>query len=339
MLPSVSFLGLKSRRIASHRLHGYGLAQLLAQQGHDVRLNPASWKTSDVVIVGKGARLPPRPRIHSGLPIVGVVSPSLEQMEEFGGRQFDFSIVGSVEEADSLAFGYIPHVYVPQVEPDPLPPLIKSRSGKLTIVYHGNREHLVELSREQIDAFRTLASEYDFRLRLVYDLRRLGKVLLEIEDCVEVEHVQWKLKSFMTDIQDADIGWAPSSIRLSDESLNLLKSAESIDRVGHITKVKRTHNHGRALLMSQLGLPVVAEMTHSHFDLYGNGSGVGGILASSQASWHRAFSSLLESDHRRRLLSEEAIRTIVPRFEATKLGKRISQEIVALHSTTRKLKT
>lgn len=143
----------------------------------------------------------------------------------------------------------------------------------------------------------------------------------------------------MTDIQDSDIGRAPSSIRLSDESLNHLKTARSMAKVEHITKVKRTHNHGRALLMSQLGLPVVAKITLSHFDLYGSESGVGGILASSQAGWHAAFSSLLKSDHRRRQLSEEAIRTIVPRFEATKIGKRISQEIVALHSTARKSKT
>lgn len=81
----------------------------------------------------------------------------------------------------------------------------------------------------------------------------------------------------MDEIQQAEIGWIPSTIATRTPQVELAKKVESsggheVESSGgheYITAVKRTHNYGRALLMTQLGLPVVAEMTHSHFDLYG----------------------------------------------------------------------
>lgn len=103
----------------------------------------------------------------------------------------------------------------------------------------------------------------------VYDWKRLDKTDLGIEDSVAIEHVQWRLESFMDEIQQAEIGWIPSTIATRTPQVELAKKVESSGGHEYITAVKRTHNYGRALLMTQLGLPVVAEMTHSHFDLYG----------------------------------------------------------------------
>lgn len=288
----ISFVGAKSSRFGSHRIHAYGFGEALEKAGETVRFSRTPTGDEDVVIFAKGCDLWRRSRFRNSRSLVGVTNPEILHLQDAGSTMMpNFLVVGSLEESDSVAFSKLPRVLVPHIEPNLLQLDAVAKRERLRIVYHGNKEHLLEVSPKALRAIKSLSSEYDFALRLIYDFKKLGKVNLGIEGFVDVEHVQWTEADFMERIQECHIGWAPSVNHLAPHS------SESENPEVLATKVKRINNHGRALLMSMLGLPVVAEMTHSHFQLYGDS--LGGSLAFSEEGWAEGFRRFLASEETR----------------------------------------
>lgn len=297
----ITFVGAKSERYGSHRIHAHGFGKALQEAGETVRFLRTPAGDEDVVIFAKGSSGWRRGKPKNPRSLVGVTNPEISLLQDAGGWvKPDFLVVASLEESDSVAFAQIPRIVVPHVEPNVPAPNTYTKKEKIHIVYHGNREHLVEASPNALKALRMLSFEFDFVLRLIYDHRRLGKVVLGIEDSVRVEHVQWARADFMKRLQECHIGWAPS---VNHSVANL---SDSGDPQRMTTTVKRIHNNGRALLMSMLGLPVVAEMAHSHFQLYGDSEG--GVLAFSEHGWADGFRLFLRSAEARDAHSRSGMR-------------------------------
>lgn len=164
MLPTVGFVGLRSARIGSHRIQGYMLAQLLTNEGHEVLINPKHSARCDILVVAEGGKAPRITYRSGNVPLVGVVSRIPEQVTPGYFRTIDFVITGSLEGSYSLASGNIPQTIAPLVEPNLPARKATWSSRRLTIRYHGNREHLAQLPKEQKKAFLRLSEKYDFCL-------------------------------------------------------------------------------------------------------------------------------------------------------------------------------
>ena len=317
----VSFVDIGKPRMGSSRIYGYFLSELLERVGLRVTLNKDLKGDEDVVIVGKGSDRLPRYLAKAPRAIFGLINPSLDRVRRFPTA--DFFVVGSQEEADSLAFTRKPRLYFPQIEPNIIsPPKTHIETEAPTLVYHGNKEHLEQISRNARQGIIAARSEQEFTIRLIYDWKRLGKADLGLGKSIPVEHIQWKQNSFQKEIQGGDIGLAFANSPTSMQAA--LKAALTPEEHAehHVYSVKRLNNVGRPLLMSQLGIPVITEISPAALSLYGHPSR--GLVCKSEESWTEAILHLAKSALARDEMAREALEFVALYFDPTEHARKFA---------------
>lgn len=323
----ISFVDIGSPRMGSSRIYGYFLSELLSRLGIVVNFNKKLEGDENIVIVGKGSDRLPSYKELSRNAHFGLINPSLARAHKY--KEADFFLVGSQEEADSLAFTGKPRLFFPQIEPSIVSPPKSHEDVRVPkLVYHGNKEHLEQLSRNAKNGILGARLEKEFSIRLVYDFKRLGKADLGLGSAVSVEHVQWRRRSFQDSIRSADIGLALASApRELQESLeNALTPSQKAEF--HVYAVKRLNNVGRALLMTQLGLPVIAELSPAALSLYGEPDR--GFVCKSEESWTEAILSLAGSAEKRQEMASVAARFAEANFDPMRHAEKLKHALVSL---------
>ena len=239
---------------------------------------------------------------------LGIINPNLDILKK---NIIDFSIVGSVEEFEYLS-DYTECILFPLIEDYFLEkPKLHKFKKKIIIGYHGNKQHLDNISPNLIDALNDLNKTQNIELHLVYDLQNLGKWNNK-NLSVKTKHIQWNKKNILKFIRFMDIGIIPS-----------LTPNNFFDRWNYFFKhqltfkFKNKTNPGRLYLFNQLGIPAIAEITPSHMQLISLNQN--GYFAYSRKSWFK-YLQLLSDDHNlRNKISFQANRSFNEKFNKEKI--------------------
>jgi len=122
-----------------------------------------------------------------------------------------------------------------------------------------------------------------------------------------------------------DIGLLPNTTRINDYELKYSMDF-GLYETDYLIRFKNKSNAGRAFVFHQLGIPVVADLTPSHFHILGNPDH--GYIVCDKNGWLKAFRELSSTEQRNRIARDakaEFDRLYNPRTWATKLHQQINE--------------
>ncbi len=231
---------------------------------------------------------------------VGAINPG------WGRTAADFAIVGSIEEHVALAPSYDRFFFWPLIERgfEDLAPRRHQAQGQLTLCYHGNTGHLGAMASLGLTAaLETFHAELGAKgqgllLKVITGEARPRWVVGRPK--VPTRFVQYDLATIADEIRSSDIGLVPNAHSSAPSRWSTWLGGRifglDVSRRDFALRFKSKSNYGRALVFQQLGVPVIADMTPSHFDLIQHGET--GFLAGNTASWLSALRALVDPELR-----------------------------------------
>lgn len=242
------------------------------------------------------------------------------------GMPIDFVIVGSLEEAASLAhyenvflYPLIERMY--QSKED-----YKTHHNKdeLVLGFHGHYPHLSKFAPYLKPALEELDQTINLQLKIITSNVnfnwKIGKPKIK-----NLSMVEWNLRTIKEELMKCDVGIVPNITTLSLENLELQKSTElGLNKTDHVIRMKNKSNAGRAFVFHQLGIPVVADLTPSNFHILGDPRC--GFIAFNKDSWIKSILKLADSKKRQSIAKaakEEFDRLYDPHVWAKRLHHNI----------------
>jgi len=206
----------------------------------------------------------------------------------------DFVIVGSNEEKISLSWH--PNVFIfPLIERNYQNTLIKHHEKKdlLRLCYHGNHLHLSSFQSSGLTrAITRLGGERKIQLDVITpDPNKKWEI--GQPDNITIMRRKWNVQTIIHDIQACDIGLVPNALctqTSTDSSIQENVRSTGISNLDFQIRFKNKSNAGRCFVFHQLGIPVVADITPSHFHILGNPKN--GFLAMNEDSWYESLNTL-----------------------------------------------
>jgi len=288
--PSILFIpSASSINTGSYRIWIKDLSFYLSELGVKCKIGSASdIQNYDIVILGKSNN-PKVKIIKDQGKKAGLINPP-------GNRLYDsdFIIAGSLEEKDSLSINKNVILF-PLIESLFQNKKIKDHQDKkvLRLCFHGHHPHLSkfepflksaldEFSKEQKIELLTIHGNSNFKWRH-------GK------PDVKVLFKSWNVKTIYEDILSCDIGLCPNATSLPRNTLQTSTDLGLYD-TDYSIRFKNKSNAGRAFVFHQLGIPVIADLTPSHFHILGNPDC--GHIAMSKDGWLNALRELACKNYR-----------------------------------------
>lgn len=195
---------------------------------------------------------------------------------------------------------------------------------KIIIAYHGNRQHIISMYPEITSALEMLAAQYEVELRLIYNVRSLGKVPNIFPDTITVKHIQWTPNVYSS-LADCHFGIVPNLMPIQKKSYRKISVSRFFleKEDDYILRFKMLSNPGRLLVFWQLGIPVVADITPSNIELVQHGKN--SYLAYDRYSYLKAFLSLSCEDTNKACRSK--LQSDYSLFDHYEQAKRFSEEL------------
>jgi hypothetical protein len=273
----------------SYRIWMKDLSHYLSQIKIDSKIGSNSDVVNhDVIILGKGDHAKAK-NIKEQNKKVGLINPA-------GGKNYnvDFIIVGSLEEKDSLSMNKNVILF-PLIERLFQNKKIKDHQDKKTLklCFHGHYPHLSKFEPFLKSALNEFSKEREIELLAIHgnpNFRwRHGK------PDIKVTFKRWNIKTIYEDISSCDIGLCPNATSLPRNTLQTSTDLGLYD-TDYSIRFKNKSNAGRAFVFHQLGIPVIADLTPSHFHILGNPDC--GHIAMSKDGWLNALRELTCKNHR-----------------------------------------
>lgn len=223
------------------------------------------------------------------------------------GENFDFAIVGSIEERISLSKDFSFIFLSPLIEAafsciDAGP---RNHSGNIKLAYHGNSLHLSAmrssgLSRA-IEEFAQLQERQGNLVSLHVITETVSPKWIWGRPDIQTSFYSYDINTIASVLSSCDIGVVPNAHSRVPGLLSsiLLRKIFRMDahRSDYILRFKSKSNFGRAMVFMQMGVPVVADLTPSHLDLIEDRRT--GFIAFNKDSWLDAFVMLADQNTRR----------------------------------------
>lgn len=282
----------------SYRIHVHDLNFYLNKIGVDSVINPKNIEEYDVIICDKGTSVNKNPN-----QLQGVITPSREDGRNL--KKFDFIIVGSAEEKASLVTWNKNSFIFPQIEKMYLgsPLKIHEQKEELVIGYHGNPNHLNHLSLGLKNALERLSETVSLKLLITKSRLASPKYWTKGRPDIKIEWVDWNLKTIKDAISQFDIGIVPNISEFAlPNSLNT-NIPDGVYKSDIKIRFKNKSNIGRALVLFQMGIPVVADITPSNMHLLANPNNGHAVL--DEQGWYSALQDLC-CPKRRQLIAQNA---------------------------------
>lgn len=282
---NILFVSKQNLNVGSHRIWIHDLCNYFHKIGVTTKIGLESDVSNfDVIIYGKN-ETPQKIKNK----IVGHINP-----DGWRKHNCDFIIVGSLEEKDSLSINRNVFIF-PLIENMFSNKPIKrhKNSSLLELCYHGNESHLTSFNPNLKSALEIFSEEKNIKLTIICgnsDFKwSIGK------PDINIDFKKWSIKSIENDIRSCDIGICPNAL----EPLN--RPHKAVTKLGfyesdYTLRFKNKSNAGRAFVFHQLGIPVIADFTPSHFHILGNPDC--GYIAMSKDGWLSALRKLSCSKHR-----------------------------------------
>jgi len=246
----------------------------------------------DVIIFGKGDYIKAQSvKANNPTKKVGVINLA----RDVADLDIDFIIVGSIEEQAShslydnvFLFPLIENMYQNNI-------MYKEHidSDILTIGYHGNITHTSKFLAGVTGALEKLSEQYPVEFVIISSALMDQSLLPK---GVEVSVEPWVQERMFNRILSFDVGVVPNAVIGDVKSESPSQGLFSTD---YEMRFKNKSNAGRAFVFHQLGIPVVADITPSHFHIMGNPDC--GHLVANEVGWYKALLKLTDFRERQRI--------------------------------------
>lgn len=308
--------------LGSNRIFIYDLCYYFNQIGISSFINPPQIKNFDIIIYSKN--IIPTKKINGKK--IGMVNPT---STDIGLLKFlDFIIVGSIEEKESIISYNSKCFLFPLIERLYLNCTHKKHISqpKIIVGYHGNSNHLNHLSLGLDKVLEKINKIHPIKLLVI------GKDFdnwIQGRPNIEIEFRKWDYQTAKSNIQEFDIGIVPN---ISDFSLSQNKDNNII--LGKYDsdislRFKNKSNIGRVLVLAQLGIPIVADITPSNMHLLANPDH--GYAVLSMEGWYQAILELLDVD-RRNFISNNAYQETKRLYDPLLWCRRLAKNLSLLFS-------
>ena len=314
-----SFYGEGNMALCSYRIHIRDMIGYLKKLGHTAVIggNPEDY---DVLIYDKRTR-----KFHNRTKIIGIITPPCDDAGVL--KTVDFVIVGSIEEKCSM-MKYNKNVFLfPQMElmnqniprkvhlpvPDDQP---------LIIGYHGNQNHLNHSVCGLSKALERLSKER--KIKFVFLCQNDKEWIEGRPEGVETEFKRWKFETCTKEVQKFDIGVVPNISEI--EHSNHLKPNITLGKYNTDMKIrfKNKSNIGRSLVLFNLGIPVVADITPCNMHILADPDN--GYAVFDEHSWYWALKELC-CEKRRNFVAENAYNETNRLYRPEKWAKSMVESI------------
>lgn len=209
----------------------------------------------------------------------------------------DLLLVSSVEQREAFQRLNANALVYPMFPDLGLSPRAHRETDETLIGYHGNKVHIVAMGQHVAPALEALAKRRSIRLRLVYNVEKLGRASKGLPDpaIVPTEHVQWTPDVYAGALAEVDVGIVPNLLPVRDPA-GALRALEvpdldvNYEPFDFLTRYKASANQGRTAVFGDLGVPVVTDFTPSAAQLIEDG--VHGHLVGGVSGWAWALDRL-----------------------------------------------
>ena len=282
----------------SYRIHINDLNIYFNKLGINSVINPRNVNDYDVIIYGKNSGIK-----YINNKIIGVVTPGSDNYDLL--KKVNFIIVGSIEEKESMIkynkncflFPQIENMYLNEI------PKIHIKKEEIVIGYHGNPNHLNHMDLGLSKALERLSKVKNIKLLVI----KSG--IAPISDWkigkpnINIEFRRWDIRNIKNIIKEFDIGIVPNISEI--EHTNKLRNNPILGMHNTDIKIrfKNKSNIGRALVLFQMGIPVVADITPSNMHILANPDN--GYAVLSEEGWYNALKNLC-CEKRRNYISQNA---------------------------------
>lgn len=258
--------------------------------------------------------------------LLGCITPNKENNTLY--KLFNFCIVGSVIEKDSL-LKYFSNIYIiPQIElmfENPKKFKIHKKKNTITIGYHGNPNHLNHLNFSCKNAINKLSKKNpNINFRFLAIMKNNNEWIVGKPN-IPIEFREYNLKTIERDLLEIDIGIVPniSGIQLNQK---LFKYDLPFGRYESdiIIRFKNKSNIGRLLVFNQLKIPVISDYTPSNMYILDNPDN--GYAVCSEEGWYNAFNELLDEKHRE-FIAENAYHEMKKKYNLDDYTNRLVNDL------------
>ena len=316
----ISFYGGGGIQLASYRMHIENLNRHFRKLGHTSTIG-GDPNNHDVLIYDKRTnKFPIRDKV------IGIITPPCDDARVL--QLVDFIIVGSIEEKCSM-MKHNKNVFVfPQIELmyRNMPRKIHHRipdDEPLVIGYHGNQNHLNHGVCGLTRALERLSKER--KIKFVFLCQNDAEwVEGRPDEGVETEFKKWKYETCTKEIQKFDIGVVPNISEI--EHSNKLKPNIKLGKYNTDMKIrfKNKSNIGRSLVLFNLGIPVVADITPCNMHILADPDN--GYAVFNEDSWYWALKELC-CEKRRNEVAENAYNEANRLYDPEKWAKSLYASI------------
>mgnify|MGYP000356494476 CR=1 FL=1 len=294
----ISFYGNGNRDLGSYRIHIEDLISYMRNLNYIVS-GGANPENTDVLIHDKRTT-----KFRNPEKVNGIITPPCDNINVL--KRVDFIIVGSIEEKCSM-IKHNKNVFIfPQIERmyQNIPRKIHCHipdSEPLIIGYHGNEFHLNHSVNGLKQALERLSMER--KIKFIFVCQRDDGWVEGIPNGVECEFKKWKYATCTKEIQAFDIGVVPNISEIDDS--NRLKANVMLGKYNTDMKIrfKNKSNIGRSLVLFNLGIPVVADITPCNMHILANPNNGYGVF--NEDGWYNAMKELC-CEKRRNFVAENA---------------------------------
>ena len=221
-------------------------------------------------------------------------------------KKIDLIIIDSLEMEDFYIKYNIPifkYVAYPNIK---IQDKRNSDKKEINLGYHGNLDHLNEMSEFILNALENLGSEFQINLNLLYNFENKKKFQNKIKN-IEINHIQWSVSNFKSFLENCDIGIVPN---LKINFFNKLR--ESSNPINYSLKFKLSSGPGRIMPFVLNSIPVVCDMYPSSISLIDNQKN--GFLCYSEDAWYKSIKRLSESINVRKKIGTSLNEKLLPKY-------------------------
>ena len=249
-------------------------------------------------------------------------------------KESDFLIVGSIEEKDFYKKYNENVIRFPQLENIQLKNKKHKNRKVINIGYHGNLEHLEEMSSSTKTAIEKISKKYQIKLTVIYD-KSLGQ-WTKGRPNIKINEINWSYKNLAKEISKFDIGIVPCTnnffLDKPNKKLNIFSFLLKYFTGGknrrlndYILRFKATSNSGRAFIFHQLEVPVIADFWPSNFEIMGSKDC--GFLAHSEEGWFSSLEMLIKSSDLRNKMSKNAKKLFIKNYNQSEWTNKFINEL------------
>lgn len=320
----IAFIFDKKQRImslGSYRIHAYDLCNYFKKINIVSSINPGNLEEYNVIILPKGCSMPENYQNLYKNKIIGQITPDCSNIKHL--KNLDFILVGSIEEKESFRYTNKDIVMFPQIESMYLNQERKNHEKKDQIIigYHGNQNHLNHMKYGLKRALERLSTEHN--IKLIYTCSN-NKEWVDGIPNIDKEFIKWDINKIHNTIRKFDIGIVPN---ISEHSCNKPMSNNTtlgLYNTDMSIRFKNKSNIGRALVLFQMGIPVVADITPSNLHMLGNPDN--GYAVLNEHGWYNALKDLC-CEKKRNFISKNAYEEVKRLYDPLEWAQRMHDNL------------